>query len=85
MLLSGDLQAAVAFSAHNVGDISPTDAATSLTVSGVTANDKTYDGTTVATLNLGSVVLVGLANGDNVTLDTDSATAAFASKNVAPG
>src|SRR5260370_1076845 len=50
--------------------------------SGVTANNKVYDGTTVATLNLGGATLVGVVSGDNVTLATASATGAFADAKV---
>ena len=56
--------------------------AKSLTVSGLTANNKVYDGTTTATLNTGGAALVGVAIGDTVTLNTGSATGAFANKTV---
>ena len=39
-----------------------------LTVTGITANDKTYDGNTTATLNTAGAVLVGKVPGDDVTL-----------------
>ncbi len=55
--------------------------AKALTVSGITAADKVYDGTTIATLNLGSAALTGALSGDTVSLNTASATGAFASKN----
>src|SRR6185369_7231141 len=48
-----------------------------LTVTGLTANNKVYDGTNAATLNLGGATLVGVASGDAVTLETGSATATF--------
>ncbi len=54
----------------------------SLTVSGVTASDKPYDGTMSASLNTGTAALVGLVNGDPVTLNTNGATGAFADANV---
>src|SRR6185436_2932851 len=60
-------------------------ASTGLTVSGVTANNKVYDGTTTATLNLGSAALVGVLSGDVVTLNTSSAAGAFADENVGTG
>src|SRR5207245_1589192 len=53
-----------------------------LTVSGITANNKVYDATTTATLNLASAALVGGVSGDDVTLSTASASGAFANKNV---
>src|SRR5207249_1322126 len=56
-----------------------------LTVGGVTANNKVYDGTTTATLNLGSAALVGVVSGDTVTLNTASAAGTFANANVGTG
>src|SRR4029077_10217811 len=56
-----------------------------LTVTGITANNKVYDGTTTATLNSGTAALVGVVSGDTVTLNTGSATGAFADKTVANG
>jgi hypothetical protein len=53
-----------------------------LTVTGITAANKVYDGTTTATLNVASAVLVGVASGDTVTLNTGSTAAAFANANV---
>jgi len=45
-----------------------------LTVTGITANSKTFDGTTAAILNTGSAALVGVVAGDVVTLNTAGAT-----------
>jgi len=58
-----------------------------LTVTGVTANNKVYDGTTSATLNTSGAVLVGVLPVDTalVTMSTSSATGTFASKNVGTG
>src|ERR1051326_6363372 len=53
-----------------------------LTVSGITANDRVYNGTTNASLNLGGATLNGVISGDSVTLNTGSATGAFTSKTV---
>ena len=55
----------------------------SLTVSGITANGKVYDATAAATLNLGSVTLVGVLPTDAgfVSLNTGSAAGSFADKN----
>jgi hypothetical protein len=53
-----------------------------LTVSGITANNKEYDGTTTATLNTGSAELVGMIGGDDVTLNKASAAGTFDTKNV---
>jgi hypothetical protein len=49
----------------------------SLTVSGITASDKTYDGLTTASLNTGSAALVGNLDGGNVALSTGSASGTF--------
>jgi hypothetical protein len=62
------------------GNITPA----GLTVSGVTAVNKLYDGTTVATLS-GTAVLVGTISGDDVSLVTSNETAAFADPGVGTG
>lgn len=59
--------------------------AKTLTVAGLTAADKAYDGTTAATLNTGSAALVGVVGGDTVTLSTGSATGTFSSAVVGTG
>ena len=58
--------------------------AKALTVSGVTANGKTYDGTTAATLNLGSASLTGVIASDvgNVSVSPTGYTATFSSASV---
>jgi hypothetical protein len=56
-----------------------------LTVSGITAGNKEYDGTNTATLNTGSAALVGIVSGDTVSLNNGSAAAVFADKNVGAG
>ena len=56
--------------------------ASSLTVTGIQAQDKVYDGTTNATLNVSNAVLVGVMSGDTVTLNTSNAVGVFADKNV---
>jgi len=48
-----------------------------LTVTGITANNKPYDGTTTATLNTGGTALVGNLDGGNVLLNTAGATGTF--------
>lgn len=53
---------------------------TEVTVSDIKAQDKTYDGTTAATLTAGS--LTGVQNGDKVTLDSANVTANFNDANV---
>jgi alpha-L-arabinofuranosidase len=52
-----------------------------LTVGGVNAANKYYDGTTVATLS-GTTVLLGVITGDDVSLITSNAIASFADSNV---
>src|SRR5262249_22453711 len=56
-----------------------------LTVTGITANNKVYDGTTIATLNTTNAVLLGVVTGDRVTRDTSNAGGPFAEKNVGRG
>ena len=53
-----------------------------VTVSGITANNKTYDGTTNATLNYSNVTLDGKVGNDNLTV---TATGAFADANAGEG
>ncbi len=54
-----------------------------LTVSGITAANKTYDGNTIASINSAGAVLSGLFSGDTVTVASSSGT--FADKNVGTG
>jgi hypothetical protein len=56
--------------------------AKALTVSGITASNKTYDGDTNATMNVGSVSYSGLVSGDNFVV---SATGTFDNKNIGTG
>jgi hypothetical protein len=53
-----------------------------LTVTGVTATGRQYDGTTVATLDTTNAQLVGILGADDVTVVTTGATGAFADPNV---
>ncbi|MFA6495464.1 MAG: YDG domain-containing protein, partial [Candidatus Paceibacterota bacterium] len=53
-----------------------------ITVVGVSANDKTYDGNATAVLNTGSAALVGIISGDTVVLDASVATASFDSPDI---
>jgi filamentous hemagglutinin family protein len=53
-----------------------------LEITGLDANNKVYDGTTAATLILGSASLFGAISGDTVTLDTSNAAGTFATRNV---
>src|SRR5208337_1134810 len=50
--------------------------------SGLTANNKVYDGTTVATITSNNVVLTGVVSGDTVNVATNGYTASFASAGV---
>ncbi len=58
--------------------------AKALTVTGVTAGNKVYDGTTVATVDTSAASLVGVVSGETVTLG-GTAVGAFASHGVGPG
>ena len=53
-----------------------------VTISGITAVNKTYDGTTGATLSYDDVTFGGVVNGDELTV---TATGTFADKNVGTG
>ena len=66
-------------------NVSLTVQAAHLTVTGVTAANKVYDGKTTAALNLSSAALVGVVSGDSVTLNTSNAVGVFASKAVGNG
>jgi hypothetical protein len=54
-----------------------------LTVSGITASNKIYDGTTTATLNCTNAKIATVLAGDTVTLTTAAAKGAFANKTAA--
>jgi hypothetical protein len=56
-----------------------------LTVTGITAGSRPYNGTTAATLNLAGASLVGVVGSDSVSLNTSLATGSFADKNVGNG
>ena len=58
-----------------------------LTVSatGLTPGNKVYDGTTNASLTIGSPTLVGVISPDVVTLNTSGASASFVDKNAGTG
>jgi filamentous hemagglutinin family protein len=56
-----------------------------LTISGQTAVNKVYTGTTAAALDSNNASLVGVVSGDAVTLDASNAFGTFASDNVANG
>src|SRR5439155_1224855 len=59
--------------------------AKALAVTGITANNKVYDGGTSATLNIGTATLNGVVSGDTITLNTGSSAGAFVSKTVGTG
>jgi hypothetical protein len=60
-------------------------AATVTIASGITANSKVYDGTTIATLSTNNVTLSGVFNVDTVKLNTNGYVARFASASVGNG
>ena len=78
---NGGANYTVTYATINTGVIT----AKSLTVSGITASNKPYDGTTTATISTNSAALVGVVSGDTVTLNKGSATGVFASKNAGNG
>jgi hypothetical protein len=59
--------------------------AKALTISGITASNKVYDGTTVATLNAAGANYTGLIAGDSVTANVLGATGSFVDKNAGTG
>ena len=70
----------------NAASIAPTSARITpkdLTVTGITASDKVYDGTTAAAISVGNAALAGVVSGDAVSLAGQAASGNFASKNVA--
>ena len=56
-----------------------------LTITGITGNNKVYDGTTVATLNTSLASYDGLVNGDSFTGLSGTSVAVFNNKNVGSG
>jgi hypothetical protein len=56
-----------------------------VTVTGITAGNKVYDGTTSASIDTSAAALSGVVSGESVTLDTAAATASFASKTAGTG
>jgi len=56
-----------------------------LTVTGITAADKAYDGSAVATLDRTGATLVGVVGSDVVSLDTSAVVGAFGSPDVGAG
>src|SRR5207247_6338054 len=77
--------AAANYTANTTTSTTANITAKALTVTGITANDKVYSGTTAATLNASGATLVGVVSGDTVTPNTGSASGAFADKNVGTG
>ena len=53
--------------------------AATLTVTGITASDRNYDGTTTASVNTGSAAFSGVLGSDTVTIVTTGVTGAFSS------
>ncbi|AWA30059.1 hypothetical protein HYN48_08185 [Flavobacterium magnum] len=62
-------------------NITPVD----VTIAGVTANNKVYDGNTTATLNTGSASVTNVISPDVVTVNSASASATFATANAGNG
>jgi hypothetical protein len=55
------------------------------TITGITATNKTYNGTTAASLNVSNALMSGTLAGDAVSLSTSNASGSFADKNVGQG
>ena len=72
-------------SSTNVPDISFSLYPKPVTVSGITATDKVYDGTTVATLVTSGATISDIVSGDKVTIDATNATGTFDTKDVGNG
>ena len=70
------------YSITNHADVTANITAKALTVSGITASSKIYDGSTSATLDTSSVLYSGLVSGDTF---TGSYTGAFSNANVGTG
>ncbi|MFC7050929.1 YDG domain-containing protein, partial [Emcibacter nanhaiensis] len=68
-------------SATSTADITPK----SLTVSGITADDKVYDGTTDASLQTGAAVFSGMISGDDLSINAGALIGSFSDKNAAVG
>src|SRR5207249_7893684 len=56
--------------------------AKNLTINGASANNKTYDSTTDATVNWSGASLVGVVGSEDVSIDSSGYLASFASKHV---
>ncbi|MCX6922136.1 MAG: YDG domain-containing protein, partial [Verrucomicrobia bacterium] len=77
--------AAANYSLSSVGTTTANITQAGLTVTGIEALNKVYDGTNTATLIVSNAVLVGVQPGDTVTLNTTNAVGAFADKNIGTG
>jgi hypothetical protein len=53
-----------------------------ITISGITANNKVYNATTAATLNIGTITYSGVFAGDTVSVNTSNLSGTFVDKNV---
>ncbi|MDD1652588.1 MAG: YDG domain-containing protein, partial [Methanomicrobiales archaeon] len=69
----------------DTGTVDITISRATLTVDGITADSRTYDGTTDAILSLGGATLVGVLGSDDVTLETGSAQGTFVTRNAGTG
>jgi hypothetical protein len=73
------------FAGSTSGSVSQSLTAKGLTVSGITAANKVYDGLLGATVNTSAAALNGVVSGDSVALNAGGTSGAFASKNVGTG
>jgi hypothetical protein len=74
--------AAANYQLQGIGGLTANITPAPLTLTGVTAASKVYDGTTDDTLNVSGAVLHGVLGSDVVTLDTGSADGSFSTANV---
>ena len=73
------------FDTKYIGVSCSSEPATPVTVTGIAVQDKVYDGTTSAELDISQAVLSGVEANDDVTLDLSGVTAVFADKNAGTG
>jgi trimeric autotransporter adhesin len=78
---AGDVNVSTNYTVTAVTDETGVITTKTLTVSGITASNKIYNGTTSATLNTDSTAFVGVVDGDTVTIDVSSAVGTFDSVN----
>jgi hypothetical protein len=79
--ISADYSGDTNFKGSSANAFKQTVTPATITVTGIKANNKSYDATTTATLDLSNAKLVGVVGNDKVTLNAGTANGAFANKN----